>query len=127
MALDWNSEELAAGLACYRGQEFFDAHEHWEAAWNRLTDPEKSFLQGLIQLTVAMHHYQSRNRAGASSLLKRAQGRFARCADGFGGVDVRHLANDVSDCLRALDSGASLLAFPAIQLMADHGKNEDTA
>ena len=30
MTLDWNLGALADGLRCYRSQEFFMAHEHWE-------------------------------------------------------------------------------------------------
>src|SRR6266700_3344325 len=112
MPLDWRSGGLAAGLACYRKQEFFEAHEHWESVWNELKDPEKSFLQGLIQVTVAMHHYQQANTAGALSLLQRALRRFERCPDCFGGVDVAGFAMEVRECLRALENAAaSLPAF----------------
>src|ERR1700676_4599097 len=115
--LDWSSGELAAGLSCYRNQEFFAAHEHWESVWNELNDPEKSFLQGLIQVTVAMHHYRQANAAGALSLLHRALLRFERCPDCFCGVDAATLASEVRAWLRALEnSAASLPAFPTIHL-----------
>ena len=115
MPLDWTSRGLAAGLACYRKEEFFEAHEHWEDVWNLLADPEKSFLQGLIQVTVAMHHYQNANRAGALSLLQRALGRFARCPECFGGIDVATLRAEVRAWLDALESAApSVPAFPRI-------------
>jgi uncharacterized protein len=118
MPLDWTTGELAAGLACYRNQEFFEAHEHWEDVWNQLTDPEKSFLQGLIQVTVAMHHYQSANRAGALSLLQRALRRFERCPECFGGVDVASLGSDVRAWLHALENASpSMPAFPAVRLV----------
>lgn len=117
MALDWSGGGLAVGLACYRSQEFFEAHEHWEEVWNRLTDPEKSFVQGLIQLTVAMHHHQQGNAAGAQSLLGRALVRFERCPDSFGGIDVVGLRNDVRAWVTALENGAdSLPDFPVIRI-----------
>ena len=115
MSLDWTTGALAAGLSCYRNQEFFEAHEHWEDAWNQLADPEKSFLQGLIQVTVAMHHYQHANRAGAQSLLERSLRRFDRCPESFGGVDVATLRADVQAWLHALASAApDVPAFPRI-------------
>jgi hypothetical protein len=117
MPLDWSSGGLAAGLACYRNQEFFAAHEHWEDVWNQLADPEKSFLQGLIQVTVAMHHYQHANLAGAQSLLQRALVRFDRCPRGFAGVDVASLGGEIRAWLNALETqAASLPAFPVIRL-----------
>src|SRR6266702_8708955 len=103
MPLDWNSGRLASGLACYRKQDFFEAHEHWEDAWNQLKDPEKSCVQGLIQVTVAMHHFQHANRAGAASLLQRALHRFERCPECFGGIDVAGLAANVRAWLNALE------------------------
>ena len=71
VSLDWKSGPLAEGLACFRSAEFFLAHEHWESAWLTLEGPERTFLQAMIQVTVALHHQQSGNRAGALSLLKR--------------------------------------------------------
>jgi hypothetical protein len=116
MPLDWSSEGLAAGLACYRNQEFFDAHEHWEDVWRQLQDPEKNFLQGLIQVTVAMHHYRNANIAGARTLLERASRRLEGCPDCFGGIDVATLRADVQVWLRSLDSaGNGPSAFPRIQ------------
>ena len=115
MSLDWSSGGLAAGLTCYRNQEFFDAHEHWEDVWNQLSDPEKSFLQGLIQVTVAMHHYQHENRAGALSLLERALRRFEQCPECFGGIDVATLRAEVRAWRHALESAApGVPAFPRI-------------
>ena len=117
MPLDWNSGALARGLACYRNQEFFAAHEHWEDAWNQLADPEKSFVQGLIQVTVSMHHYHNANRAGALSLMQRALPRFERCPEWFSGVDVAGLAAQVRAWLDALESQAhSMPPVPEIKL-----------
>jgi predicted metal-dependent hydrolase len=120
MPLDWNSGGLAVGLACYRNQEFFEAHEHWEDEWNQLRDPERSFLQGLIQVTVAMHHYQNANRAGALSLLQRALRRFEECHERFGGIDMASLGAEVKAWLEALESAAPCVpAFPRIRTV-DH-------
>ena len=47
MKLIWTEGELGEGLRCYRAQEFFAAHEHWECVWLRSKEPEKTFLQGL--------------------------------------------------------------------------------
>ena len=117
MPLDWKSGPLAAGLACYRNGEYFEAHEHWEDAWNKLADPEKSFVQGLIQVTVAMHHYQSANRRGALSLLQRALRRFERCPDRFAGIEVASLTAEVRAWLDVLESRAiSMPAHPEIKV-----------
>ncbi len=120
MSLDWSTGGLAAGLACYRNQEFFEAHEHWEDVWNHLVNPERLFLQALIQVTVAMHHDRHANRAGASSLLHRALRKLEHYPGRFGGIDVAHLKDEVRAWLCALDkAAASPRESPAIKLIED--------
>lgn len=106
MPFDWTTGGLAAGLTCYRNREFFEAHEHWEDVWNHLTGLERLFLQALIQLTVAMHHHQRGNHAGAQSLLRRSLQKLDRCPPSFCGVDAAALAADLRASLSALDTPA---------------------
>ena len=70
MSLDWTSGPLAEGLRCYRNSEIFLAHEHWEGVWLNLREPEKSFLQALIQTAAAFHHLNAGNAVGSASLLR---------------------------------------------------------
>jgi predicted metal-dependent hydrolase len=116
-ALQWRQGALAEGLACYRKREFFDAHEHWESVWLRLEEPEKSFLQALIQTSAAFHHLHAGNRAGAVSLLQRAWRRLERCPPHFGGIAVEPFREQVREWLRVLQSGASSTPaeFPQIE------------
>jgi uncharacterized protein len=103
--LHWQSGPLAEGLRCYRNQEFWLAHEHWESVWLCLEEPEKSFLQALIQTTAAFHHVQKENSVGAVSLLRRALRRFESCPPTFGGIDVAQLRSQAGAWLAALESG----------------------
>jgi uncharacterized protein len=61
--------QFARGIAQFNARQFFDAHETWEEIWLHAPEPEKTFLQGLIQVAAAFHHYGRENRAGAESLL----------------------------------------------------------
>ena len=67
MHFDWTTGELAEGLRCYHGQQFWHAHEHWESVWLELDGQEKTFLQALIQVTAAFHHWQRKNPVGTAS------------------------------------------------------------
>lgn len=118
MELDWSSGELAEGLRSYCAEEFFLAHEHWEAVWLKLPEPEKTFLQGLIQVAAAFHHLQRGNRQGAESLLRHAQGRMVSLPDVFGGIAVEPLRRQIEERLSALearDMPSQNLASPQIQ------------
>ncbi len=116
MLLDWKSGALAEGLECYRRGEFFEAHEHWEGEWLRLEEPEKSFLQALIQTAAAFHHYKSGNPAGAASLLRRALRRLEACPAQFGGVAVGPLREEARVWVRAMEGDATSMpdSFPVI-------------
>jgi predicted metal-dependent hydrolase len=117
LPFDWSEGELAEGLRCYRGQEFFEAHEHWEAVWLRLAEPEKTFLQALIQTTAAFHHYQRKNLVGTASLLRGALRRLEAYPAEYGGVFVEELKQGIRAWLGALDQQESELElrFPKIR------------
>jgi hypothetical protein len=117
VSLDWESGALQEGLRCYRNAEFWTAHEHWESVWLRLKEPEKSFLQALIQTTAAFHHVQTGNIRGAVSLLAKALLRFESCRENFGGIELAQLREEAGAWLLALNSGteARPAAFPRIR------------
>lgn len=116
MTLNWTQGGLAEGLRCYRTREFFAAHEHWESVWLASQEPEKSFLQALIQVAAAFHHYQQGNRAGTASLLKAALGRLEAYPEEFGGIRVAPLREEIRQWMQALEEPDSLPepAFPHI-------------
>ena len=118
MKLDWNLGALADGLRCYRSQEFFLAHEHWESVWLKCQEPEKSFLQALIQMAAAFHHLQRNNSQGAASLLKAALRKLEPYPALFESVQVTSLREDVEAWLAVLEAPDSAIhpPFPQIRL-----------
>jgi predicted metal-dependent hydrolase len=116
VVFDWKSGALAEGVSCYRNQKFWLAHEHWESVWLRLQEPEKTFLQSLIQISAAFHHLRNGNMRGTISLLRRALARLEPYPASFGGVDLAQLRRDAGEWLQALESGAGPqpASFPQI-------------
>ena len=109
MSLEWSTGALAEGLGCYRNGEFFLAHEHWESVWLQCVEPEKAFLQALIQIAAAFHHRQRGNLAGTASLLRAALHKLNRYPDEFEGVAVEPLRTNLHAWLEALDGGEEAL------------------
>jgi hypothetical protein len=105
MALDWSCGSLAEGLRCYRNEEFFLAHEHWEGIWLRCEEPERTFLQALIQVTAAFHHLQRNNVIGSASLLRAALRRLDPFPVEYGGIAVESLRASIRAWLQAFDGG----------------------
>jgi len=118
MTLNWNSGELANGLQCYRHEQFFEAHEHWEIVWLKSHEPEKTFLQALIQITAALHHLQRDNVRGALSLMKAALRRLEAYPAFFGGIALGALREELSTWVLLLELGSpvSFKSVPRIEL-----------
>jgi|SRR5581483_3509810 len=60
------------GIDLLNRQEYFEAHEVLEDVWRAAPSAHKRFLQGLVQVAVAFHHYTHANTTGAQSVLRRA-------------------------------------------------------
>jgi uncharacterized protein len=116
MKLDWNQGELREGRRCYDAGAFFEAHEHWELVWLGAPEPEKTFLQALIQVAASYHHFQRGNRAGATSLLQSALRRLDAYADCFGGVEVAPLREAIQQWIQALEADPPLPPPPIPRL-----------
>jgi uncharacterized protein len=118
-AFDWSTGPLAEGLHCYRTRQFFEAHEHWEAVWLPLPEPEKSFLQSLVQISAAFHHLSRGNRIGAISLLTRSLRRLDGCPSEFCSLNVTKLREGAYAWLHALESANAKLpeAFPSFEIV----------
>ena len=117
MNFDWSRGALAEGLRLYEAGEFFTAHEEWEAVWLKSPEPEKTFLQGLIQVTAAFHHLQRDNRLGTVLLLQAALRRLELYPPFFGGIAVALLREDIRERLQnlAVCDAESRLSSPRIQ------------
>ena len=62
---------LTQGLSCMRAGAFFDAHEHFEAAWRDALPPDRPLLQGLCQLAASHHQLTlGRGRAAVRTWLR---------------------------------------------------------
>jgi len=118
MKLDWSGGGLAEGLRCYRKEEFFAAHEHWESVWLGSQEPEKTFLQAVIQVAAAFHHLQRGNPEGARSLLRRALRRLETYPASFGGIGVAAFREEVVGWLETLETGGATAerTFPEIRI-----------
>jgi hypothetical protein len=79
------------GLEQFNRGKFFEAHESWEVLWLAAAEPDKTFLQGIIQVAAALHHYRHDNLAGARSLLRRGLAKIEQFAADYRGVRLEPL------------------------------------
>jgi hypothetical protein len=111
---DFSSYRL--GIRLFNEGKFFDAHEVLEDVWRAAPADQKKFLQGLIQLAVALHHYSTGNNVGACSLMKRAARNLSGYPNLYGGIELSSLLQTMTRCSEALTAGAPLPCTPSIQL-----------
>jgi predicted metal-dependent hydrolase len=116
MEFDWTQGALAEGLQRYHAGEFFAAHESWESLWLVAEEPEKTFLQGLIQVTAAFHHLQRNNALGTARLLRGALGRLEGYPASFGSISVVSVCDDIREWLEALEAGGPSPRFGSVRI-----------
>ncbi|MCF6154387.1 MAG: DUF309 domain-containing protein [Candidatus Brocadia sp.] len=67
-----NMDNFEKGIKFFNEGNYFEAHETWEDQWRDTErSPEKYFIQGLIMVAIALHHYKRKNYTGALKLLKK--------------------------------------------------------
>jgi predicted metal-dependent hydrolase len=95
-------EKFERGLRHFNARDFFEAHEVWEEIWLVEGEPEKTFLQGIIQIAAAFHHYQCGNTDGAESLLAAGIVKIIRFPANHRGLAIRDLREEAKLWARAL-------------------------
>jgi len=98
-------EKFELGLAHFNSRKFFEAHEVWEEIWLLESDPERTFLQGLIQLAAAFHHYRRANPHGAESLLASGIVKLIRFPENHRGLAIGQLVAAARKWARMLGEG----------------------
>lgn len=84
-------EKFQKGLEQFNRRLFFEAHETWEEIWLPSLEPERTFLQGIIQVAAGFHHYARSNRAGARSLLGAGLNKLDRFPETHHGLELESL------------------------------------
>ena len=112
-----NQEEFRKGVEQFNAEKFFDAHESWEAIWLKAAEPDKTFLQGITQVSAAFHHHAQGNREGAESLLQKGLQKLEQFPAQYRGVQLEKLREELRAWAAALENakGKAELKFPRVE------------
>jgi predicted metal-dependent hydrolase len=105
-------DDLAEGLARVRAGSYFEAHEHFEAAWRAAASGERDFFQGLVHVSVAWYQAGRGRPVGCSRQLAKAERRLTPYAPRHRGVDVAGVLAAVRVASALVDAGTLELAPP---------------
>ncbi len=98
-------DEFRHGIEQFNDGRFFEAHETWEEIWLKSAEPEKTFLQGVIQIAAAFHHYGRNNLHGTRSLLEAGLRRLAPFPVSYSGIALSPLRTASRRWVAALAEG----------------------
>ena len=96
---------MEAGRAAFNRGEFYEAHEHWEDVWNEIDDPERTWVQGLIQVATGLHKVSGDKRGPARTLLEKALAKLGDAPGDFDGFDVATMKREAAAALAVLSDG----------------------
>lgn len=59
------------GIREFNSGRYFEAHEVLEDLWHEYRETDRTFIQGLIQISAGFYHFQCANWKGAASQLSK--------------------------------------------------------
>ncbi|MEW5744944.1 MAG: DUF309 domain-containing protein [Nitrospirota bacterium] len=113
---------IGRGIELFNNGDYFEAHEEWEEEWLNSADPErKRFIQGMIMIAAALHHYKRKELRGTERLLERGLGLLKGSETAAVDLDKQGLIHDAERFARALAArgeGIPGSEFPRIRSVA---------
>ena len=113
---------LREAVELFNQADWYGSHDGFEALWHETLEPDRSVLQGILQIAVAHLHRERGNLRGATVLLGEGLGRLAPFGDGALGFDLALLRRNSALFLEALQQQRPLDALPPPCLRPDPPK-----
>jgi predicted metal-dependent hydrolase len=120
-------DPIQEAIRLFNTEYFFEAHEVLEDVWRTERGEPRLFLQGLIQVCAAYHHFQNGNLVGAVTLLERGSEKMRKYPAHYLGIDAGGLIAHVDENRKRIEAkqrGESVettLPFPRIQTLGMTG------
>lgn len=108
---------LCAAAALFNVGLFFEVHEILEPVWGRSQGTQRSFLQGLIQVAVGLHHHGNGNVRGALSLLTEGNDKLRPLRPSAFGVELDELCAAVDQVAREIHDGRAAASIEPPRLV----------
>ena len=90
------------GIELFNEGRYFEAHDVWEEWWKATAGAERDFIQGLIQMTSAFHHFTTGNMRGARMLHDSAVALLAPFGEKHRGLDLAAVRRRFDDSFREI-------------------------
>jgi hypothetical protein len=87
-----------AGIEEFNSGRYFEAHEVLEDLWHEYRETDRTFIQGLIQLSAGFYHYQCANWKGATSQLTKGLTKLEIYQPEHCGLELKDFLEAVRTC-----------------------------
>jgi uncharacterized protein len=117
------------GIAHFNARQYFEAHEVWEELWLATANPEKTFLQGMIQVAAAFHHRSRGNARGTVSLLAAGIAKLKGYPESHRGIALGDLRREAEQWMETTIANGEdkSLRLPIIRLSVSPPAKEKSA
>ncbi|MCF6409043.1 DUF309 domain-containing protein [Pseudalkalibacillus salsuginis] len=96
--------------------DYYTCHDLLEEIW--MTDKQNLFLKGLLQMSVAIYHYEYGNVKGARLMFQRAIECFEPYPTYYWGLNTIELSDFVKECLERIPA-IERVPFEKIRTLPD--------
>ncbi len=103
---------LTAAADLFNRGLYLAAHEVLDDLWEQTQGPDADFFKGLIQASIALHHFQEGNLEGARRLQRGHRQFLGKYLPQHLGVDVAALLEDMRRCMAPLLRQDTAVPFP---------------
>lgn len=111
-------QEYYEFFVVYNDGDYYTGHDLLEAIW--LTDRSNLFIKGLLQMTVALYHYEYGNVKGAREMLKAAKYYLTPYKPQYWNLDLLPVLRFIDQCLSLIPVHIDKVPFaesPALPLL----------
>lgn len=103
---------LWQAIAQFNHRQYYECHDTLEPLWMEATEPDRSFLQGILQIAVALYHLDHQNLRGAIILLGEGRYRLHQYCPMFFDVDITDLVEQSGQWLHILQMASLEESIP---------------
>jgi predicted metal-dependent hydrolase len=105
---------MEEGARAFNSGEFFVAHELWEAVWNAIDEPSRTWVQGMIQLAAGLYKLQQDRPELCRALLQKGIAKLHDAPVALDGFALVRLRDDAGELDRLLGAGQKVAASTVV-------------
>ena len=88
------------GIREFNSGRYFEAHEVLEDLWHEYRETDRTFIQGLIQISAGFYHFRCSNWKGAASQLSKGLKKLEPYKPEHLGIELGDFLAKIESCLQ---------------------------